>query len=220
MDEPKFPSHTRRCRLVPWLRALAVICLAAAVAGGPAMVAGGIAAGASGRILVPAPSGPGTGPTASAAAGAAAGAAAHKFCLMADAGDAQVLLTWTPSTKGTSFRIYEGTTPDAGKPVKPHAVTDTGALLTGLTNGTTYYFWLADGNAVLSSTALAAPARGTKPTAHKICLMADAGNRQAHLTWTQPTKGTVFFIYKGTEPEILKADRFGPAAGTSVTVPT
>jgi hypothetical protein len=220
MNEPRFPSHTRRHRLVPWLRALAGTCLAAAVAVGPAMAAGGTAAGASGRILVSAPGEPGSGPTAeaaaSAAAGTAAGAAAHKFCLMADAGDAQVRLTWTQSMKGTGFLIYQGTTPDAGNPVQPAAATDTRALVTGLTNGTTYYFWLAVGDTVVSSTALATPTAGSGPAAqapaHRFCLMADAGDKQARLTWTPSTKGTSFLIYQGTTPDAGKPVQ--PAAAT------
>ena len=52
VDEPGFPSDTRR-RLGPWLRALAGICLAAAMAGGAAMVAGGSTAAAHALILRP-----------------------------------------------------------------------------------------------------------------------------------------------------------------------
>src|SRR5262249_9212911 len=147
-----------------------------------------------------------------------------------DAGDARALLTWTPSMKGINFLIYQGTTPDAGKRVQPAAATDTRALVTGLTNDTTYYFWLAVGDTVVSSTALAKPTAsgpGSGPPAgaaatapgHGFCLMADAGDTQALLTWAPRTQGISYLIYKGTEPDILKATRFGIATGTSVTVP-
>ena len=71
----------------------------------------------------------------------------YKFCLAAVAGDSQVNLTWIPSAPGNNFTIYDGTAPGIGKPVKPDTVTDSGALVTGLTNGTTYYFWLTVGTA-------------------------------------------------------------------------
>jgi hypothetical protein len=81
----KGSRDTRRRRLGPWLRTLAGTCLAAIMVGGPAIVAGDIAAGAS--ALAPAPRGPCSVPSAKAAA--------FKFCLMADAGDSQVRRTWT-----------------------------------------------------------------------------------------------------------------------------
>ena len=190
------------------------------------MVAGGSTAGASGRVFVAAPSEPGSAPSAAAAA--------HKFCLMAFAGDAQVGLIWTPSAEGTSLVIYAGTTPDDGKPVTAATATDTRALVTGLTNGTTYYFWLSDGKTVVSSTALATPesnGQGSQSAAQaraiRLCLRADAGNGQAQLTWTPAAKGhgsfiyggTDSFIYRGTERDILKATNLGAATGTTVTVP-
>ena len=190
------------------------------------MVAGGSIAGASSRVFVAAPSEPGSAPSAAAAA--------HKFCLMAFAGDAQVGLIWTPSAEGTSLVIYAGTTPDDGKPVTAATATDTRALVTGLTNGTTYYFWLSDGKTVVSSTALATPESNgqgsqsaTQARAIRLCLRADAGNGQAELTWTPAAKGhgsfiyggTDSFIYRGTDRDILKATNLGAATGTTATVP-
>ena len=190
------------------------------------MVAGGSTARASGRVFVAAPSEPGSAPSAAAAA--------HKFCLMAFAGDAQVGLIWTPSAEGTSLVIYAGTTPDDGKPVTAATATDTRALVIGLTNGTTYYFWLSDGKTVVSSTALATPESNGQSSqsaaqarAIRLCLRADAGNGQAQLTWTPAAKGhgsfiyggTDSFIYRGTDRDILKATNLGAATGTTVTVP-
>jgi hypothetical protein len=67
--------------------------------------------------------------------------------LTARAGDAQVTLSWTaPASNGgpqvTSYNVYDGTTADfkAGTLVK--SSTSTGATVTGLANGTTYYFWV------------------------------------------------------------------------------
>ena len=97
--------------------------------------------------------------TAVATPGALLQVRTYKFCLSAVAGDSQVNLTWIPSAPGNNFTIYEGTAPGIGKPVTPGTVTDSGALVTGLTNGTTYYFWLTVGRAttVVSNTTSATP---------------------------------------------------------------
>jgi len=55
VDEPGLPSETRQ-HLGPWLRAFAGLCLAAAVAGGAVIVAGGSTAGADAHIADPLPS--------------------------------------------------------------------------------------------------------------------------------------------------------------------
>ena len=57
VDEPGFPSETRR-HLGPWLRTLAGLCLAAAMAGGAVIAAGGSTAGADAHIVAPSPSAP------------------------------------------------------------------------------------------------------------------------------------------------------------------
>ena len=52
VDEPGLPSETRH-HLGSWLRALAGLCLAAAVAGGAVILAGGSTAGADAHIADP-----------------------------------------------------------------------------------------------------------------------------------------------------------------------
>ena len=115
------------------------------------MVAGGITAGASTLVPASAPRGP--------SSLLSARAATPRFCLAAAAGDSQVNLTWTRPVPGSTFTFYEGTAPGGGKPVKPDTVANGSALVTGLTNGTTYYFWLAVGQAstAVSNTTVATP---------------------------------------------------------------
>jgi hypothetical protein len=157
-DKSAFPRGTRRRRLGRWLRALAGTCLSATVAGAPAMVAGGIAAGAPALILAPAPSGP--------SFLLSAGAAAPKFCLAAAADDLQVHLTWVPSASGKDLAIYDGTASDSSKAAKVGTAAGTSALVTGLTNDTTYYFWLVDAKVsnVVSNMASATPGGDTGGT--------------------------------------------------------
>ena len=173
------------------------------MAGALALTAGGSAAGAPDPVLARAPGAPSSLLSARAAA-------THRFCLAADAGDAKVNLTWTPAASGKIFTFYEGTASGTGKPVKPDTITGASALVTGLTNGTTYYFWLAVGTSptAVSNTALAIPVGmmapiGPAPPAravatHKVCLAADAGDKQVNLTWTPNVPGKIFTFYEGT----------------------
>ena len=149
--------------------------------------------------------------TAGASSLLSARAAAPRFCLVAAAGDSQVNLTWTPSVPARSvpasnFTFYEGTAPGIGKPVTPGTVTNSSALVTGLTNGTTYYFWLAVGQAstVVSSTAVATPGALLQVRTYKFCLSAVAGDSQVNLTWIPSAPGNNFTIYEGTAPGIGK----------------
>ena len=117
------------------------------------MVAGGIAAGAPALIFAPTPSGP--------SSLLSARAAAPRFCLTAVAEDSQVHLTWFPSAAGNDFTIYDGTVQDISKAGQVGTATGASAPVTGLTNGTTYYFWLVAGGQVsnvVSNMASATPA--------------------------------------------------------------
>jgi Fibronectin type III domain len=126
---PRLPGAIRRRRLGPWLRALAGTCLAAAMAGGFTVVAGGIAAAS----VVP------------AAPGAPIG-------LTATAGNAQVRLSWTaPGSDGGSpvigYKVYVATAPGVPQSAPIDTTTGTGGTVTGLVNGTTYYFTVTAVNA-------------------------------------------------------------------------
>ncbi|MDR3415621.1 MAG: fibronectin type III domain-containing protein [Nevskia sp.] len=56
-------------------------------------------------------------------------------------GNGQVTLSWSADVDAVSYTVYEGTAAGAGpSTVVQSAVTGTGATITGLTNGRTYYF--------------------------------------------------------------------------------
>src|SRR5262249_14453006 len=73
--------------------------------------------------------------------------------LTATPGNSKVTLAWTPPASGgapiTGYIIYEGTSPggETGTPVNGSPVTANSYTITGLTNGTTYYFEVAAANA-------------------------------------------------------------------------
>ena len=191
VDESRFARDTRRRRFGPWVRTLAGTCLAAITVGGPAMVAGGIAAGASAVIFAPAASGPCSFLSAKAAAvelclmAVAGGKQGAPAGLTATAGNAQVTLSWAaPASDGgapvTGYNVYAGTTADFTGGAKVAGITGTAVVLVGLVNGTPYYFRVtavnAAGNESPFSTEVSAkparPARGvavslTSPTPPK-----------------------------------------------------
>jgi hypothetical protein len=157
--------------------------------GGPAMVAGGIAARASALVLAPASNTASL--TATAVPGAPAGLTATAAAvpgapagLTASAGNARVSLSWAaPASDGgspvVSYKVYIATTPGAQESTAI-ATKGTGGIVTGLVNGTTYYFTVtaidAAGNESPPSTGVSAeptaPTRGeaaslTSPTSRK-----------------------------------------------------
>ena len=184
------------------------------------MVAGGIAAGAPALILAPAPSGP--------SFLLSAGAAAPKFCLAAAADDLQVHLTWVPSASGKDLAIYDGTASDSSKAAKVGTAAGTSALVTGLTNGTTYYFWLVDAKVsnVVSNMASATPVgilavpagQSARSAAPRICLAAEAGDKQVSLTWTPSASAKILTVYDGTTPGNGKPAEVSAVTDTSALV--
>jgi fibronectin type 3 domain-containing protein len=64
--------------------------------------------------------------------------------LTASAGNGTVSLSWTASTGAATYNVYQGTASggEAATPVQTGLTTPT-ASVTGLTNGTTYYFTVA-----------------------------------------------------------------------------
>jgi predicted phage tail protein len=220
MDESKFHSQTGRRRLGSWLRALAGICLVATMAGGPAMVSGGMAAGARAHIVTLAPDES----CSPLSISADVRAAALQFCLTAHAGNERVELKWTPDAQGTSYVIYYTSDRDPNRVVKFDTVTGAGTTVPHLTNGTAYHFWIAADVAknVVSNIASATPAAEAPgpPTG----LTATPGNTQVTLKWNPPASNggadvTGYKVYVGTTAGFTRGDPFTSVTGTTATVP-
>ena len=143
----------------------------------------------------------------------------------ATAGNTQVTMTWTASTDATSYNIYYSTTAGVTKTngikvanaVSPHVVT-------GLTNGTTYYFVVtavnAAGESDVSAERSAIPTSGTQLPAAPKGTSATAGNTQVTMTWTASTDATSYNIYYSTTAGVTKTNGIKVANAVSPHVVT
>ncbi|MGH8273442.1 MAG: choice-of-anchor tandem repeat GloVer-containing protein [Gammaproteobacteria bacterium] len=148
--------------------------------------------------------------------GVIAGAPPAPGSLSAIPGNASVTLTWTASSGATSYNVYQGTSAggEAAKPVKT-GITDTNATVTGLSNGTAYYFTVAAVNDSgisaysneASATPLAIPGQVTG-------LTASPADRSAKLAWTAVSGATGYTIEQGTSAGKEKPVATGVTATT------
>jgi predicted phage tail protein len=227
---------TRRARPAAprgrWLTTVAGTCLAAVLAGWPAMLAGqglsadtaaGTAAGSGGpaasvvltvvrepqaRILNP-------GPPAG---------------LTATAGNGRVTLSWNPpaSNGGAAiigYDVYMGTSShgEAASPVSGGLITGTSYTVSGLANGTTYYFTAdavnrANLHSAVSAEASATPAAPVTAPGAPRGLAAAAGDAQVSLSWQAPGSNggaaiTGYRVYQGTSKKPVAS-----VTGTGTTV--
>jgi predicted phage tail protein len=151
--------------------------------------------------------------------------------LTATPGDQQVTLSWSaPASDGGSpvggYNIYEGTSPggETGTPVNSSLVTSTSYPVTGLTNGSTYYFTVkavnAQGLGAASGEVLAVPV--TAPGA-PAGLTATPGDAKVTLTWSAPPSDggspvTGYNVYVATSADFTDAGVVPGVTGTALAV--
>lgn len=131
--------------------------------------------------------------------------------IAAAAGDSSVTVSWTAVSGATSYNIYYGTsagvtTSNGSKltgATSPQAVT-------GLTNGTTYYFVVsavnAGGEGVLSSEKSATPAAAATPPASPTGVAASGGDGAATVSWSAVAGATSYNLYYGTSAGVTAAN--------------
>ena len=131
-----------------------------------------------------------------------AGAPATPTNVTVTAGDTQATVCWTAVTGATSYNIYYGTaagvTTTSGSKMVNAA---TPQVITGLTNGTPYFFVVtavnAGGESGVSSevSATPVPPAPAKPAG----IVASGGDGQVTVSWTAVTGATSYNIYYGTD---------------------
>lgn len=156
--------------------------------------------------------------------------------LTAAPGNSHVTLSWAaPASDGgspvTSYNVYEGTTPGFEDGAAVTSATGTTATVSGLTNGTTYYFRVAAVNAVaeghVSDEASAIPVhRGSSSISAPSApagLTAKAGDSQVSLKWDAPASDggspvTSYEVYDGITSDFPSKGAVIKTSRTSVTV--
>ncbi|HWY23282.1 MAG TPA: fibronectin type III domain-containing protein, partial [Nevskia sp.] len=141
--------------------------------------------------------------------------------LSATPGNGQVALSWSASTGAGSYNVYQGSTPggEAATPVAT-GLTATNFNVTGLSNGSTYYFKVAAvTNGVagpLSTEVSTAPGPALAPTN----VTATAGSGSVTLRWTASPNATTYYIYKSTTAggEAPPAVTSASGSSTSITI--
>ena len=123
-------------------------------------------------------------------------------------GNGQVTIAWTPVAGATSYNIYwstiTGVTPDTG--TKIAGVVAPPSVVTGLTNGTTYYFVVtavnANGESVASAPEVSTMPTAAVPPAAPTGVTATPGNGQVTISWTAVSGATSYNLYWALAPGV------------------
>lgn len=136
-------------------------------------------------------------------------------------GDGQATITWTPVADAASYNIYYSTTSPVNKTngTKVESVTSP-HVITGLINGTTYYFVVTAvniaGESIESSEKSATPAAGVLPPVSPNGVSATPGVGLVTMLWNTKLTATSYNIYFSSTPGITSLELL--ATGTKVTV--
>jgi fibronectin type 3 domain-containing protein len=121
--------------------------------------------------------------------------------LMANAGNAQVSLSWTSVTGATSYHVKRATT-TGGPYTQVSAPTTTAFADTGLSNGTTYFYVASAvnsaGESANSSEVSAKPTAPAQAPAVPTGLTATAASAQVSLTWSASATATSYNVKRST----------------------
>ncbi|BDG02714.1 fibronectin type III domain-containing protein [Anaeromyxobacter oryzae] len=135
------------------------------------------------------------------------------------AGDGQVTVSWTASTGATSYDLYWSTSPAVSKATGTKiAGAASGSAVTGLANGTPYYFVVTAVN-LAGESAESSPAASATPLppipAPPASVTAVAGDGKVTVSWTASSGATSYDLYWSTSPAVSKATGTRVAGATS-----
>lgn len=121
--------------------------------------------------------------------------------LVATAGNAEVMLSWTASASATSYNVKRSTTNGSGYQTVS-SPTVSSFTDKPLTNATTYYYVVtavnASGEGGASAQVSATPAAAPQPPAAPTGLTATAGNAQVSLSWSASAGATSYHVKRST----------------------
>ena len=158
--------------------------------------------------------------TASNEVSATPNQAAPPTNLAATPGDTQIVLNWTASASATGYNVYRGTSRggESSTPVNGSPIVGTTYNDMGLTNGTTYWYYVkaitSSGLSLASNEVSATPSAATPPV--PTGLMAAAGVNQVVLNWMGSLGAASYNVYRGTS----SGGESGTAIATGITATT
>jgi len=124
--------------------------------------------------------------------------------LAANAGNAQVALSWTATTGASSYKVKRAIVSGGPYTTIATGVTSPSYTNTALTNGTTYYYVVSavngSGESANSAQVSATPSAPTGPAAPTSLTASSTVRKQIKLTWTQSTSPNITNnkIYRAT----------------------
>ena len=120
--------------------------------------------------------------------------------LTAKAGDAQVNLSWSAAPGATSYSVYRSSASNDGATRVAVGITAHAFVDKGVTNGTTYRYWVRASSAGaisdLSNGALATP-QSPPPTSAPFVTVA-AGNAEVVIEWTAVPHASAYRLFRAT----------------------
>jgi predicted phage tail protein len=138
--------------------------------------------------------------------------------LSAASGEGDVVLSWTPSSGASSYNIFQGTAAGAESTTAVLSVTAARATLSGLNNGSAYFFTVQAVNAAGSS-ATSSEVSATVLPAQPVGAAASAGNGSVTFSWSAAAGAVSYQVFEVATPgaEAATPVQSGVTA-TSVTV--
>jgi chitodextrinase len=135
--------------------------------------------------------------------------------LLATAGNGQVSISWDPVATATSYNVYYSTTTGVTRAngTKVPGTSSPSLTVTGLANGTTYYFVVTavspGGESVESNQLIIAPVQAAPAAPTNV--LAVSGNASATVSWTPVSGASSYNIYYSTSQSVSKTN------GTKIT---
>ncbi|MBI5636445.1 MAG: fibronectin type III domain-containing protein [Nitrospinae bacterium] len=138
------------------------------------------------------------------------------------AGNGQVTISWTAVTGAASYNVYYSTKPGVttSSLTKVTGIGTTSTTVTGLANGTKYYFIVTavvGGAETVASSEVSTTPQATPAASVPSNVAVTGGDTQVTLTWTAPTGGAASYnVYYGTSVNIYygTVEAYDPVANT------